>query len=70
VIEHYANGRRVYTLSEAARLHCGNYERAARQWVATTRRRLNRQKVPAAGWINPREPVYYPEDLGIEGEAR
>jgi hypothetical protein len=57
MIEHYLNGRRVYTLSEASeRLHVQ---------TATLRQRVKRQKITAADWINPREPVYYPEDLGL-----
>jgi hypothetical protein len=69
VIQHFTpDGRRVYTLSEAAVLHHPYDELAARRWVEATRRRLNRQGVPKAGEINPREPVYYPADLGIQEE--
>lgn len=60
MIEHYLDGRRVYTLSEAAEL--------LNEKTATLRQRLHRANTEAAGYINPREPVYYPEDLG-RGEA-
>ncbi len=33
---------------------------------ATIRQRLHRAGIEAVEYINPREPVYYPEDLGLE----
>lgn len=60
MIEHYAGGRRVYTVGEAAEL-TGDQK-------ATIRQRLHRAKVEPVDFINPREPVYYPEDLGIKEE--
>jgi hypothetical protein len=58
VIEHYAKGRRVYTVGEAAGLLGVNGD--------TIRQRLHRAGTEPVGYINPREPVYYPRDLGIE----
>ncbi len=59
MIEHFTDdGRRVYTVSEAAVL-LGIKK-------STIRQRLHRSRAEAAGEINPREPVYYPEDLGLE----
>lgn len=56
-VEHYIAGRRVYTVGEASDiLHTP---------PATIRQRLKRSGTTAAGWINPREPVYYPADLGL-----
>lgn len=58
MIEHLKDGRRVYTISEAAAL--------TDRKPGTIRRKLNRDGTEPADWINPREPVYYPEDLGLE----
>jgi hypothetical protein len=58
VIEHYAKGRRVYTVGEAAQLLGEKKD--------TIRQRLHRAGTQPVGYINPREPVYYPEDLGLE----
>lgn len=58
MIEHYVDGRRVYTITEAAAM--------TGKKAGTIRRKLNRDKTEAVDWINPREPVYYPEQLGIE----
>jgi len=58
MVEHYVDGRRVYTLGEASELlHVA---------APTLRQRVKRAGTTAAGWINGREPVYYPEDLGLE----
>jgi hypothetical protein len=61
VIRHFADdGRRVYTVGEAAKL--------LDEQKATIRQRVHRAKVEPVDFINPREPVYYPEDLGIKEE--
>jgi hypothetical protein len=61
VVEHFVDGRQVYTLGESSEiLHVQ---------TATLRQRVKRQQVSAAGWINGREPVYYPEDLGLENRS-
>lgn len=58
MVEHYVNGQRVYTLTELSDLtHVAE---------ATLRQRVKRQAVEAAGWINPRLPVYRAADLGVE----
>jgi hypothetical protein len=58
VVEHYVLGRRVYTLAEASD--------QLRTAETTLRQRVKRNRITAAGWINPRLPVYYATDLGIE----
>jgi hypothetical protein len=65
VIEHYTpDGRQVYTVAEAAELR-GITKGAQRNWML---RRARRSGVPLepADWINSKEPVYYPDDLGLE----
>ncbi|HLL69073.1 MAG TPA: hypothetical protein VK453_25660 [Micromonosporaceae bacterium] len=61
-VEIYVKGRRAYTLNQAARV--------TGVVPATMRQRLHRAGTTAAGQVNPREPVYYPEDLGIEEGKR
>jgi len=59
MIQHFTeDGRRVYTVGEAAELLGEKKD--------TIRQRLHRASTEPADWINPREPVYYPEDLGLE----
>jgi hypothetical protein len=59
VIQHFTpDGRRVYTVAEAAEL-TGRKPEAIRQ-------QLHRTKAQEAGFINDRLPVYHPEDLGLE----
>lgn len=54
-VEHYVAGRRVYTLAQASDLlHVAE---------TTLRKRVQYHGVQAAGWINPRLPVYHLEDL-------
>lgn len=56
-VEHYVNGRQVLTLAEASDLlHIP---------AETLRQRIHRKQIEAPGWITPRLPVYYPEDLGL-----
>lgn len=57
MIEHYVDGRRVYTVGEAAELLGAKPE--------TIRQRLHRANIEPVGHINPREPVYRPGDLGL-----
>lgn len=64
MIEHYLDGRRVYTVSEAATLRQIT-KGAVRKWMG---RRQISSETHAVGWINSKEPVYYPEDLGITEE--
>lgn len=59
MIAHYTeDGRRVFTVAEAAVL--------TGEKADTIRQRLHRKGTEPADWINPREPVYYPADLGLE----
>lgn len=59
MIEHFTpDGRRVYTVGEAAELLTEKKD--------TIRQRLHRAGTEPVDHINPREPVYYPEDLGLE----
>lgn len=55
-VEHYVNGSRVYTIAEASdQLREG-------KWALL--KRVKRNSIQPAGWINPRLPVYYLEELG------
>lgn len=56
-VEHYVSGQRVYTLTEASEI--------LNVAAATLRQRVKRGGVEPAGWINGREPVYRPGDLGL-----
>ncbi len=58
------DGRRVYTVSEAATLR-GIHKGSVRKWM---KRRSKREgvEIEPVDWINSKEPVYYPEDLGLE----
>jgi hypothetical protein len=61
VIQHFTeDGRRVYTVGEAAALLDEKKD--------TIRQRLHRAEIEPVDYINPREPVYYPEQLGIKEE--
>lgn len=66
MIEHYTeDGRRVYTVSEAATLRGYRQTQSMRKWME---RRGVTAQTHAVDWINSKEPVYYPEDLGLEGQ--
>lgn len=68
MIEHFTpDGRRVYTIGEAAHLRVGPDAEAVRREKAAIRQRLHRSRIEPVDYINPREPVYFPEDLGITG---
>jgi hypothetical protein len=61
VIQHFTpDGRRVYTVGEAAELLDEKKD--------TIRQRVHRAHTEPVGYINPREPVYYPADLGLQEE--
>lgn len=55
-VEHYVDGRRVYTLAEASDL--------LRVAATTLRKRVQYGRIQPADLINDRLPVYYLEDLG------
>ncbi len=58
MIEIYYNGRRVYTTAQAAEL--------LDEPAGTLRSRIHRHGIEPATHLDPRTPLYYPEDLGLE----
>lgn len=69
MIEHYLpDGRRVYTVAEAAAIR-GIHKGSVRKWMERRARRSGVEAEPA-DWINSTEPVYYPEDLGLPEEQK
>jgi hypothetical protein len=54
----YYLGRRVLTTAQAAAAK-GTDPPKLRAWIA-------RNGIKPAAYVDPRTPVYYPEDLGIE----
>lgn len=57
MIEIYLDGRRVYTTSQAAE--------ALGIKPGSLRARINRHGIQPAAHLDPRTPLYYPEDLGL-----
>lgn len=58
MIEIHYNGRRVYTTAQAAEL--------LETKPGTLRSRIQRYGIEPATHLDPRTPLYYPEDLGLE----
>lgn len=64
MIEHYLpDGRRVYTVSEAAASR-GVHPQSVRKRL--NRRAARGEPVEPAGYVNPHEPAYHPHDVGVD----